>query len=75
MSDTSRHLIHLHPPTAIVRPGTSAARTSPPFPLPCETSSARIEALRNLVAAGRYRVNSKWLAQKICRAAGITIED
>jgi anti-sigma28 factor (negative regulator of flagellin synthesis) len=39
------------------------------------SSAARIEALRKLVAAGQYHVSAKWLAHRICRCAGVPIDE
>jgi anti-sigma28 factor (negative regulator of flagellin synthesis) len=36
--------------------------------------SPRIETLRKLVAQGQYQVSAHYLAQRIMRAAGITLE-
>ena len=68
MSDTSRHSIHR-------RPATSANRTSAPLADHTPAPAARVEALRKLVAAGQYHVSAKWLALRICRSAGVTIEE
>lgn len=34
--------------------------------------SPRVEALKKLVASGKYQVSSRYLAHQIMRAAGIT---
>jgi anti-sigma28 factor (negative regulator of flagellin synthesis) len=68
MSDTSRQFTHR-------RPSSSAIHTSAPMTAPSTTSAARVQALRNLVAAGQYHVSAKWLAHKICQAAGIVVEE
>jgi hypothetical protein len=70
MSDTSRHIIHR-------RSSASGTRT-PASPLLSDhapASAARIEALRKLVAAGQYHVSAKWLAHRICRCAGVPIDE
>ena len=64
MSDTSRQITPRHLDASVVHTATH-------MPAP----AARVEALRRLVAAGRYQVNTKWLAQKICRAAGVTLDE
>jgi anti-sigma28 factor (negative regulator of flagellin synthesis) len=38
-------------------------------------SAARVDALRKLVAAGQYHVSAKWLAHRICRCAGVPIDE
>jgi hypothetical protein len=68
MSDTSRHFTHRRPPVSAVH-----ATAPAPTPGPATASAARLEALRNLVAAGQYHVSAKWLAHKICRAAGVAV--
>jgi anti-sigma28 factor (negative regulator of flagellin synthesis) len=68
MSDTNRHLSSRRLPASV-------AHTSPHFSAAPATPSARVEALRRLVAAGQYQLSPKWIAHKICRAAGITMED
>jgi anti-sigma28 factor (negative regulator of flagellin synthesis) len=39
------------------------------------TSPGRVEALRQLVAAGRYDVNPRYLAAKIFQAAGVKVPE
>jgi anti-sigma28 factor (negative regulator of flagellin synthesis) len=38
-------------------------------------STARVEALRKLVAAGQYHVSPKWLAHRMCRCAGVPVDE
>jgi hypothetical protein len=64
MSDTSRQITPRRPPAAVVH---TAAHTPAP--------AARIEALRRLVAAGRYQVNAKALAHRICQVARVQFDD
>jgi hypothetical protein len=72
MRDTSRHIASRLPPATAGR--TAPPLSAPPAAVPAlPASSARVQALRNLVAAGQYHVSPKWLAIKICRAAGIPI--
>jgi hypothetical protein len=68
MSDTSRHLIQRRlsePPSHSALPLTDHVTNS----------SARVEALRKLVAAGQYHVSAKWLAHRICRCAGVPVDE
>ena len=66
MSDTNRYSPRRGPVSAS-RAAIEAA--------PGETSPARIEALRKLVAAGQYQVSPRWLATKIFRAAGVKVPE
>jgi len=63
MRDTSRQITPRRPPASVLPTETHSA-----------TSAARVEALRRLVAAGRYQVNARRLAQEICRAARVAWE-
>jgi hypothetical protein len=67
MSDTNRYTTR--------RPPVSASRIDAVAAAPGETSPARIEALRKLVAAGQYHVSPRWLATKIFRAAGVKVPE
>jgi anti-sigma28 factor (negative regulator of flagellin synthesis) len=40
---------------------------------PAVTAASRVEALRQLVAAGQYQVSARWLATRIFRAAGVPL--
>jgi len=62
MSDTPRHITR--------RPAVSSPRAALAAPV---TSPGRIEALRQLVAAGKYDVNPRSLAGRIFRAAGVKL--
>jgi len=64
MSDTSRQITPRRPPASVL-----------PTPTHTAASAARVEALRRLVAAGRYQVNARWLAQRICQTARVALED
>ena len=68
MSDTSRHLIHR-------RLSGSASHPAAPPTDHVPNSAARVEALRKLVAAGQYHVSAKWLAHRICRCAGVPVDE
>jgi anti-sigma28 factor (negative regulator of flagellin synthesis) len=64
MSDTNRHL-----------PRRSAV-LAPRAPMGAIAASpSRVEALRQLVAAGQYHVSPRWLATKIFRAAGVKVPE
>jgi anti-sigma28 factor (negative regulator of flagellin synthesis) len=66
MSDTNRHMTHRRPPArAIAAPPMGAP--------PAVTAASRVEALRQLVAAGQYQVSARWLATRIFRAAGVNL--
>jgi hypothetical protein len=67
MSDTNRYITHRRPPVA-VRPAPLGAGV-------LITAPTRVDALRKLVAEGRYQVSPRWLANRIFRAAGLTIVD
>ena len=73
MSDTSRHLTHRRSPGSEAQ--RQAAAAGPPADHVSTSSSARVEALRKLVAAGQYHVSAKWLAHRIFRCAGIPVEE
>ena len=64
MSDTSRQISPRRAPAAVMDAQT-----------PTPTPAARIEALRRLVAAGRYQVDAKALALRICQAARVAFDD
>jgi anti-sigma28 factor (negative regulator of flagellin synthesis) len=66
MSNTNRHMTHRRSPV-------STRRALPPMGEPVAASSARVEALKKLVAAGQYHVSPKWLAVRIFRSAGVPI--
>ena len=66
MSDTNRYSPRRHPVSA---PRDAMVATSG------DSSPARIEALRKLVAAGQYHVSPRWLATKIFRAAGLKVPE
>jgi anti-sigma28 factor (negative regulator of flagellin synthesis) len=67
MRDTSRHL---------TQPRLSESGSYPaPLTDHVTNSAARVEALRKLVAAGQYHVSAKWLAHRICRCAGVPIDE
>jgi hypothetical protein len=68
MRDTSRHLIHRRSPGLASHPQAVLADHAP-------SSTARIDALRKLVAAGQYHVSAKWLAHRICRCAGVPVTE
>jgi hypothetical protein len=68
MSDTSRHLTHRRSPE-------TASHTHAVLADHLPSSAARVEALRKLVAAGQYHVSAKWLALRICRSAGVPVEE
>jgi len=65
MSDTNRHMTHRRPPMR--------ATAAPPMGAPAVTTASRVEALRQLVAAGQYQVSARWLATRIFRAAGVPL--
>ena len=67
MSDTPRHITR--------RPPVSAPRAAIAAGAPVGTSPQRVEALRQLVAAGRYDVNPRYLAAKIFHAAGVKVPE
>jgi anti-sigma28 factor (negative regulator of flagellin synthesis) len=67
MSDTPRHTTR-RPPVSAPRAAIAAGAT-------VATSPQRVEALRRLVAAGRYDVNPRYLATKIFRAAGVKVPE
>jgi hypothetical protein len=66
MRDTPRHTTR--------RPPVSAPRAALTAGAPV-TSPQRLEALRQLVAAGRYEVNPRYLATKIFQAAGVKVPE
>jgi anti-sigma28 factor (negative regulator of flagellin synthesis) len=66
MSDTPRHITR--------RPAVSSPRAALAAGAPV-TSPGRVEALRQLVAAGRYDVNPRYLAAKIFQAAGVKVPE
>ncbi len=68
MRDSSRHLVHR-------RLSESASHPALPLTDHVTNSSARVEALRKLVAAGQYHVSAKWLAHRICRCAGVPVDE
>lgn len=69
MSDTSRQVTHR-------RLRSSGPLTTAPIAVSAERSPAnRVEALRRMVAAGQYHVNTRALALRICRVAGVPIEE
>ena len=63
MSDTNRPFTR--------RSATLALRA----PLAAISAPSRVEALRQLVAAGQYHVSPRWLATKIFRAAGVKVPE
>jgi hypothetical protein len=63
MSYTNRHTTR--------RPPLSADRAAAGM----VTAPSRVEALRQLVAAGQYHVSPRWLATKIFRAAGVKVPE
>ena len=67
MRDTSRHLIQRRLPEAGSHPAPLTDHVT--------NSAARVEALRKLVAAGQYHVSAKWLAHRICRVAGVPVDE
>lgn len=67
MSDTNRYIGPRRPPVTAPRAGVETGLTV--------NSPARIEALRQLVASGRYQVSPRWLATKIFRAAGVKVPE
>ena len=66
MSDTNRYMTHRRP---VVRASGGPDRG------PVIASPARVEALRQLVAAGQYHVSPRWLATKIFQAAGVKVPE
>ena len=65
MSHTNRYLTRRGP---VAAPG-HALQAGP------VNSPARVEALRKLVAAGRYQVNPRYLATRILQAAGVKLPE
>jgi anti-sigma28 factor (negative regulator of flagellin synthesis) len=65
MSDTNRHMTHRRPPARAI--------DAPPMGAPPLAAASRVEALRQLVAAGQYQVSARWLATSIFRAAGVPL--
>jgi anti-sigma28 factor (negative regulator of flagellin synthesis) len=49
------------------------ATAAPPMGAPAVATASRVEALRQLVAAGQYQVSARWLATRIFRAAGVPL--
>ena len=68
MRDTPRHITRRPPvsaPRAAIAAGAPVTSTSP----------QRLEALRQMIAAGQYEVNPRYLATKIFRAAGVKVPE
>ena len=52
-----------------------SAVPAPRAPYETVTAPSRVEALRQLVAAGQYHVSPRWLATRIFRAAGVKVPE
>jgi anti-sigma28 factor (negative regulator of flagellin synthesis) len=58
------------------RPTTRrSAIAAPRAPYELVAAPSRVEALRQLVAAGQYHVSPRWLATRIFRAAGVKVPE
>jgi anti-sigma28 factor (negative regulator of flagellin synthesis) len=58
------------------RPSTRrSAISAPAAPYAPVSAPSRVEALRQLVAAGQYHVSPRWLATRIFRAAGVKVPE